>query len=337
MSIPLTDVRVSNAALQYTPPLVTLFVGGTSGISESTLRALSKNAPDSRIYIIGRSEEAAQKISSEVPNVNFLKANVDLISEVDRVCDIIKEKEKVLNCLMMTCGIGSLKGRTETVEGIDRKMALHYYSRMRFTFNLLPLLRAAGEAKPPQLARVLSVLDPNRTGNLILDDLDLKHNFSVLNCATHNITMNSVELDSLAIKEPSISFIHSYPGIVSTGFGRGDGFLTETFIKITYLLLWPFSVGLGESGERHLYALTSPTFPPKSSGGIIEAAGVNKAALGSEGEAGSGAYLLGWDQQPVTKAVGLIKEYRETGVSQQIWDHTQAIFVMAKRARGAES
>ena len=36
-----------------------------------------------------------------------------------------------LDILVMTQGIATTQGRTETEEGIDMKLALHYYSRVR--------------------------------------------------------------------------------------------------------------------------------------------------------------------------------------------------------------
>lgn len=38
-----------------------------------------------------------------------------------------------LDILVLTQGIATTQGRTETEEGIDMKMALHYYSRVRNT------------------------------------------------------------------------------------------------------------------------------------------------------------------------------------------------------------
>lgn len=50
----------------------------------------------------------------------------------------------------------TLKGRDETSEGMDKKLALNYYARWKFVHDLMPLLekaKAAGED-----ARVLTVL-----------------------------------------------------------------------------------------------------------------------------------------------------------------------------------
>ena len=61
-----------------------------------------------------------------------------------------------LNYLVLTPGFLTLKGRDETSEGMDKKLALNYYARWKFVQDLMPLLekaKAQGED-----ARVLTVL-----------------------------------------------------------------------------------------------------------------------------------------------------------------------------------
>ena len=113
MAIPLFVVKASNASLRKLGPgLVALFVGGTSGIGETTLRALARHTSGARIYIVGRNREAADKIKSEVDaHVEFLKADVSLLGEVDRVCDIIRKKEEMINLMVLSAGYLSLQGR----------------------------------------------------------------------------------------------------------------------------------------------------------------------------------------------------------------------------------
>ncbi|KAI3394129.1 hypothetical protein diail_3182 [Diaporthe ilicicola] len=139
----LESVRKANASLgSALPRLVALFVGGSSGIGRSTLRqlALTHHAPTA--YIVGRSENKAKPLLSELGQINprgsfnFIEADVSLMSNVDKACGSIKAREKALNLLFMTPGGISLVGRRETSEGIDKLFALRYYSRMRFTRNL---------------------------------------------------------------------------------------------------------------------------------------------------------------------------------------------------------
>ncbi|KAI9878588.1 MAG: hypothetical protein M1830_000499 [Pleopsidium flavum] len=324
-------IRASNAALSRLPPgLVALFVGATSGIGESTLKQFYLHTTRSRVYFVGRNETAANKIIHELKNlkpdneITFFKNDVSLLKNVDQVCAAITQKEKKLNLLFLTPGFLSLKARDESAEGLDRKLSTNYYARLRFTQNLLPLLRTAASI-PDEFARVVSVLAAGSEGRLHLEDLDLKQHFSLKSCMTHSVVMTDLAFEELAKQEPTISFVHAYPGWVKTGFFRSAGTLVNLGGKVLYALLAPWMVGFEESGERHLYAATSASYPSREGPDGVELTESMEVASGSDGVVGSGAYLLNWDGRTTGKA-GLLREYREEGVGQMIWKHTLEIF-----------
>jgi NAD(P)-dependent dehydrogenase (short-subunit alcohol dehydrogenase family) len=193
-------------------------VGGTSGIAESTVKSLCFFAVKPFIYLVGRNEESANRIISELRDIEsdgtytFIKKDVSLLENVDQVCMEINQKEKKVNLLFMTCGIASMKGRNETSEGIDKKLATNFYSRMRFAQQLMPLLEAAH----PQLSRVISVLSPGEE-KMSFDpsDIGLKSRFSLMNAVNHATVMTDFYFEQAAKQHPTVSFIHSNPGAVS--------------------------------------------------------------------------------------------------------------------------
>lgn len=111
-------VKASNALIsdKLPPGLVAVFTGATSGIGEYTLLAFAKHAVKPRVYFVGRSREAADRIVSECKAVNpdgefiFLQADASLIKNIDRVCDEIKAKEEKIDLLVMSQGTLSLTG-----------------------------------------------------------------------------------------------------------------------------------------------------------------------------------------------------------------------------------
>lgn len=115
----LSDVRKSNSALGTSTPLVAIFAGGTSGIGESSLKALATNAKDPKVYIIGRNEARASNIIEEClkscpgGSFSFVKADLSLLRNVDVVCEEIKRREKGgrLDLLYMSQGYITLEGR----------------------------------------------------------------------------------------------------------------------------------------------------------------------------------------------------------------------------------
>lgn len=110
--VSLTAVQASNACIPTTlpPGLVAVFVGGTSGIGEYTLIEFARFARQPRIYNVGRSQEASDRIAVEVKKLNtnaqytFIKVDVSLIRSVNTVCEQIKAKEKAVNVLFLSAG-----------------------------------------------------------------------------------------------------------------------------------------------------------------------------------------------------------------------------------------
>ncbi|KAK6000809.1 hypothetical protein QM012_003534 [Aureobasidium pullulans] len=318
--VALDIVRKANSSLgSRLPNPVALFVGGTSGIGQSTLRQLALNTKAPKAYIVGRSENNAKPLLKELHDMNprgsfkFIEADVSLISNVDKACESIKQQEKTLDLLFMTPGGLSLVGRRETSEGIDKLFALRYYARMRFTQNLLPLLEAA-ETQP---GRVVSVLGGGFEGNINADDLELKHNYNIVSCAMHSVTMTSLAMEHLAASHRA-SFVHVYPGLVGTNIYT-NSFpppLAAVYNYGMWPLMYPFSVNINESGQRQLFHATSDHYPAN---GLARSG--DKAAVGSDESVGSGAYLMNWKGETFP-AGEQMRSLRAQGMAHQVWEHT---------------
>jgi NADP-dependent 3-hydroxy acid dehydrogenase YdfG len=110
--VSLSDVQSSNAqiATVLSRGLVAVFVGATNGIGEYSLKEFARHALKPRVYFVGRSQEAGGRIAKECRELNsegefiFIKADVSLLNNVDDVCREIKNKEKTINLLFLTCG-----------------------------------------------------------------------------------------------------------------------------------------------------------------------------------------------------------------------------------------
>ncbi|KAL2819617.1 hypothetical protein BDW59DRAFT_120478 [Aspergillus cavernicola] len=328
--VKLQAIRAHNASLKsLAPGLVGVFVGGTSGIALSTALAFARHASSPKIYLIGRSQSAADNAIASMKTINpsaqptFLQTDISLLKNIDTVCAKITSKEKRLNLLFMTPGYMTMKGREETAEGLDRKFVLHYYARMRFVTNLLPLLSAAAQSEP-NLSRVVSVLDPHVSvrvggaGKLNFADLSLKDTFTLNTCGAHASLMGNFFLEGMAQRHVNTSFVHAYPSGVATGLMR-DIPLVPLLIPVLKILLRPFMVPIEESGERHLFAATSERFPPKAHG---EGSDVT---VGSDGTKGSGCYWLSWDGQAFPQNAKLDRT-RGEGAVEKVLQHTEEVF-----------
>ncbi|GES63341.1 hypothetical protein ATEIFO6365_0007002800 [Aspergillus terreus] len=333
--VSLQAVQAHNATLQcLTPGLVAVFIGGTSGIALSTALALARHTPSPKIYLISRSQSAAATAIASMKKINssaqptFLQTDISLLKSVDSVCAEIAAREKKVNLLFMTPGYMTMKGRDETTEGLDRKLVLHYYARMRFMTNLLPLLNAAAQDVNDNArhSRVVSVLDPmvsvraGGSGTLDFSDLSLKHTFSLQRCGWHASLMGNFFLESAAQQNPHTSFVHAYPSGVATGVLR-ELPAGRVLSAVLTPLLSPFMVPIEESGERHLFAATSGRYPPKAEGQGME----GDVAVGSDGTKGSGCYWVSWDGEtfPPNKK---LEKTRGLDAAKEVVLHTEEVF-----------
>ncbi|KAI9039357.1 uncharacterized protein KD926_009500 [Aspergillus affinis] len=323
--------------------MYTVTVGGTSGISLSTALAFARYSLSPKIYLIGRSQSAADDAITSIRSINpsakttFLQSDISLLKNVDRVCAQIAASERKVNLLFMTPGYMTLKGRDETAEGLDRKFALHYYARMRFVMQLMPLLEAAAtpsvgtsdqDTACAQLSRVVSVLDPHvavrlgGSGALDYSDLSLTKTFTLQRCGAHASLMGNFFLEGMAQQHVHTSFVHAYPSGVDTGIFRE---LTggRALAAVLRPFFWPFMVPIKESGERHLFAATSPKFSSNAEGKTVK--GTDDVAVGSDGIMGSGSYWVSWNGE-VFPANRKLEKTREQGAVEKVIQHTNEVF-----------
>ena len=257
-----------------------------------------------------------------------MQKDITLMKSVDEICAELSKRERKIHCLFLTAGYMTLKGRNETEEGMDRKMCVNYYSRIRFTLNLMPLLQRASQAN--EIARVITVLAAGSEGDVRLDDLDLKQNFTLHACLAHCVIMSDFMIEELSKRFPDVSFSHSYPGTVKTGIANELSGPVRLAVKVMYAVMTPWILNVQESGERHFFQMTSQCYPSRRGAvGIPPPEGLG-AFQGMNGQPGSGAYLLDWDGKSAGDEAVLSK-YRAIDMGPKVWAHTMAIFEQAEQ------
>lgn len=202
---------------------------------------------------------------------------------------------------------------------------------MRFVHNLLPQLQACPSA------RILSIHGAGREGHLNENDLLLKDTFSFRNAAMHTSTMNSLALGKIASSYPTISCVHTFPGVVITP--AYETFSEDWPLPLHLLFQWGVvpllklvTTSVPESGERQLFCATSARYPPAATrqgpgAGVKLPEGV-QVAKGSDWKEGSGCYIVHWDGETVGDKK-LFDEYRQRDMATKIWEHTCEVFAQA--------
>lgn len=258
------------------------------------------------------------KPTSSSAKLEFISCDVLLMRNVQETTKDLVARIPKINFLVMSPGLFSFKGRDETEEGIDKKMALHYYAQWKFIHGLAPALVRAEKAGKD--AKVFSVLGVGKGGKVNLDDLGLKKTFSVTSAAlevqTYNDLMMEVSfslsymhqllnanqffIQEYAAQYPSISFIHACPGFVQTNLGStSSSFLERTSNKLLNSCLSPFSYYATSKEDVGEYLLN----------GLLHT--VSR----------SGAWRIGECGQDI----GKIKYFSDEESQKKLWEHTVGV------------
>lgn len=237
--------------------LLKAFLGIGAGVATAFAKYSPKDTNAPHIIIIGRNRQSANKVIEEMKKVNgagkyeFVPGDLSLMKGVKSVATEIASKVEDINFLCMSPGMLSLKSKDDTEEGIDRKLALHFYARcislfmaliFRFLLANLLLPKLEKAADKGEDARMLSVLAAGIGGAIDMDDLGLKENSSLKRKADYATTYNDLMVEvnavscsfsfakELASRYPKLSFTHAYPGFVNTNIGSNFPF----YLRIPY-------------------------------------------------------------------------------------------------------
>lgn len=215
----LAAICASNAAFSpsYTP--VAIFVGGTAGIGQGIAEAFARHTNgNAHLIIIGRNQAAADSILSQFPKPTsgsstvtptheFVQCDVSLMKNVHAVTKELLTRVPKVNFLVMTPGYVTTKGWEETEDGVDKKLALHYYARWKFISDLLPALKRAKEAGED--AKVLSVLAAAKGAVIDTDDIGLRKTFSFMKARKQIPTYNDLMMEVSKLSFPFHYFCYS--------------------------------------------------------------------------------------------------------------------------------
>jgi NAD(P)-dependent dehydrogenase (short-subunit alcohol dehydrogenase family) len=130
-----------------------------AGIATAFARYGPKDSPNApHIIIIGRNRQGADAVIEELKKVNaagkyeFVQGDLSLMKGARTVATEVLQKTDKINFLCMNPGILSMKVKDNTEEGIDRKMALHFYSRYPTPIFDSPLMGLQISAREPSFA-----------------------------------------------------------------------------------------------------------------------------------------------------------------------------------------
>ena len=200
-----------------------LVLGGTKGIGLGLAQHFASRGAS--VAIVGRTDP-------QVPSLSFLKvcptlflrqfAHLSLSLKAD--LSLVKEGARVtrdylssggIDVLILSPGIATFQGYTPTAEGLDTKMALHYYSRVASALEAASALDAsAGSCLFVLSGDIHSpYIPPEGESGLSEKDYSLKRAADAAGFFT------DAAIQSLAKEHPRARFVHANPGFVASSWG----------------------------------------------------------------------------------------------------------------------
>ncbi|CAG7850467.1 SubName: Full=Uncharacterized protein {ECO:0000313/EMBL:CCA75124.1} [Serendipita indica DSM 11827] len=275
----IATATASNTLYKPAKRPVGLFFGGTSGIGQAMAEQFARQTNGrAQIVLLGRNEQAARAIIDGFPKTDsstpeedsskysFIKVDATSMAQVREVtAKLLNELEKV-NYIVATAGFVTLKGRDETSEGIDKKLACHFYARFRFIYDLMPLVDKA--ANDGEETGVISVLAAGTGQQVELDDLGLVKRYNLGKAAGHAATYNDAMIINLALTHPKTRFYHAFPGLVDTPIMKSFpsiNFLYPVLKFLTKPLLIFYGGGCGRRKLRGQPVITRSIIEGKKS------------------------------------------------------------------------
>ncbi|KAK0239424.1 hypothetical protein EDD85DRAFT_902926 [Armillaria nabsnona] len=261
----LATAKASNSKFSPSYIPVAVVVGGNSGIGEAIVKAIARYTGGKvHLIIISRNRTTAEKILTSLPTATaedgkpvlreFVFCDAELMENIKNTAADLSARLTKINYLVLSAGYADLwSGRHETAEGIDKLLGLRYYSRFKYIYELLPLLRNAKEAGED--ASVLSVLASGMGRAIDVNDLGLKHSYQAYKATLVSGSYNDIMVEEFAKRNPEIAFSHIYPGLVNTPGTRPTHWALRLFSPLISLLVWLAAISPEESAEYMLFAL----------------------------------------------------------------------------------
>lgn len=202
-----------------------LVTGGTNGIGKEIARRLCECGFD--VIVVGRDEERGRRTVLELSaagggSVEFIQADLSLVSEADRLSQQIRDRNRALHWLIHSAGV--VRGtRQLTSEGIETNFAVNFMSRFVLTKHLRPLLEAPdADAR----SRGILLISGGADGKINYEDVNFSHGFGIVRvvrqfCRANDLLALSLSDDLKAVsKRAPLSVGCLKLGVVKTDIRR---------------------------------------------------------------------------------------------------------------------
>ncbi|MFA1549258.1 SDR family NAD(P)-dependent oxidoreductase [Actinomadura chokoriensis] len=209
------------------PSKTVVISGGTAGMGRAV--ALERLARGDHVTVIGSSEAKGRALLDHAadPNLQFLRADLSSITEVERVVTHVSERHQAIDALALFANRISPK-RKETPDGLEFTFALYYLSRYLLSHRLRPLLDAAPN---PVVVNVAGV--GNTAGQIFWDDPQLTGRYRQVRAQLQAGRANDLLGVAYAGQaESNVRYVLYHPGFTRSGADAHPNPLVRNTIKV---------------------------------------------------------------------------------------------------------
>lgn len=229
--------------------------GANSGIGKETVRAFAEQK--AYVVMICRNEQRAEQARQELiddtghSGIEIMLADLAIQHDVRKVAGQISEKFEKVDILVNNAGIIANQ-REETIDGIEKTLAINHLAPFLLTNLLLDDLKKASDARVVNVAS-----EVHRVGAKAfnIDDLQLKKNYAPIKAYGISKLCNIMFTHELAKRSAGTSITTNslHPGVVSTQLAEEAGWMMKFF----YFIGKPFMRSPKSGAQTSIYLAIS--------------------------------------------------------------------------------
>ncbi len=196
---------------------VVLLTGATRGIGRAAAIDMARQGTE--IALVGRDPARVKAVADEAreaaggASINEHVADLSLMADVRALATEVRRHYERIDVLANNAG-ALFASRGETAEGIERTLALNHLA----PFLLTNLLRDRLEG-----GRVITTAShAHEMGLLNLEDMQSEKSYSAMRVYGTSKLCNILFTLELARRAPEVHATCFHPGVVRTGFGKGE-------------------------------------------------------------------------------------------------------------------
>jgi len=249
--------------------------GSNSGLGLGVSKRLAAAGADVVMAIRNRAkgEAAAAEIRAAVPDAKLTCKSIDLssLASVAALGEELNAERRPIDILVNNAGVMQPPQRDTTSDGFELQFGANHLGHFALTAHLLPLLRAAGDARVVSLSSLAA-----RLGGINFDDPNFERSYSANSAYSQSKSatlMFALELDRLSRQHGwGLVSNAAHPGLCKTNLqisGPSHGRAKPTALARFYQFSWRFMPFMWQEVDEGILPVLYAAADPHARGGVF--------------------------------------------------------------------